>query len=106
MTSQHCASGFALVEVMVSLFVAAASVLAMAMISGHTQRETRAMVKEHRAWCLGVEMVTWLRTGAGQSRSNLSTNYFERVQNLATPPDCYKVPCTASDAAEIGRAHV
>ena len=105
MTSQHCASGFALVEVMVSLFVAAASVLVMAMISGHTQRETRAMLKEHRAWCLGVEMVTWLRTGAGQSRSNLSTNYFERVQNLATPPDCYKVPCTASDAADFYTWH-
>ena len=90
---------------MVSLFVAAASVVAMAAMSGHAQKEVRATAKEHRAWCLGVEMAAWLRTGAIQSRSYLSTNFFERVRQLAAPPDCYKKPCTVSDAADFYTWH-
>ena len=105
MTSQHCAPAFALVEVMVSLFIATVTVLAMAMIAGHSQKEARAIAKEHSAWSLGVEMAEWLRTGAAQPQSHLSTTFFERVQRLAAAPDCYKLPCAATEAADFYAWH-
>ena len=101
MIGQHYAIGFALVEVMVSLVVVTTSTLAMAFITSQAQVALRVAVKEHAGRRLGVEMAAWLRAGGAQSLSGSSTNFLQRVQNLAAPLDCYQASCTASDAADF-----
>ncbi len=101
MIGQHYAIGFALVEVMVSLVVVTTSALAMAFITSHAQVSIRHAVKEHAGRRLGVEMAAWLRAGGMQSLPYSSTNLLQRVQNLATPMDCYQTSCTASDASDF-----
>ena len=105
MIAQYYALGFALVEVMVSLVVVTASTLAMAFITSHSQVIIRVAIKEHAGRRLGVEMAAWLRAGGNQPLSGSSTNLLQRVQNLAVPPDCYQVSCTASDAADFYMWH-
>ena len=105
MIAQHYALGFALVEVMVSLVVVTTSTLAMAFITSHSQAIIRVAIKEHAGRRLGVEMAAWLRAGGNQPLSGSSTNLLQRVQNLAVPPDCYQVSCTASDAADFYMWH-
>lgn len=101
MIGQHYAIGFALVEVMVSLVVVTTSTLAMAFITSHAQVAFRHTVQEYAGRRLGVEMAAWLRAGGRQSLSYSSTNLLQRVQSLATPLDCYRTSCTASDASDF-----
>jgi len=86
---------------MVSLVVVTTSTLAMAFITSHSQAIIRVAIKEHTGRRLGVEMAAWLRAGGNQPLSGSSTNLLQRVQNLAVPPDCYQVSCTASVAADF-----
>jgi type IV pilus modification protein PilV len=98
---QYYATGFALVEVMVSLVVITTSTLAMAFITSHAQVVIRAAVKEHTGRRYGVEMAAWLRAGGAQSLAGSSTNFLVRIQHLTTPIDCYQASCTASDATDF-----
>jgi len=98
---QYCTSGFAVIEVMVSLVLITASVMSMVVISAHTQTATRDAANEHTAWVLAVELAAWLRAGGTQPLGNPPANLLEQIQGVNAPADCYALACTSLDAANF-----
>ncbi len=101
MIRQFCTSGFALIEVMVSLVVITASVMSMVFISAHTQTATRDAANQHTAWVLAVELASWLRAGGTQPLGNPAANLLDQIQYVKLPEDCYALTCASSDAANF-----